>query len=72
MRLRILYGTVLLLVGLGLYAVAVTAVAVAILPAQWAVQLVYYFITGTAWLYPAALLTKWMQDLPPPPDRFAQ
>jgi hypothetical protein len=72
MRLRILYGTALLLIGLGLYAVAVTAVAVAILPAQWAVQLIYYFITGTAWLYPAALLTKWMQDLPPPPDRFAQ
>jgi hypothetical protein len=71
MRLRILYGTFLLLIGLGLYAVAVTAVAVTILPAQWAVQLVYYFITGTVWLYPAARLTKWMQDLPPPPDRFA-
>jgi hypothetical protein len=71
MRLRILYGTLLLIVGLGGYALAVMAVAVEILPAQWAVQLVFYLVTGTVWLYPAARLTKWMQDLPPPPDRFA-
>jgi hypothetical protein len=72
MRLRILYGTIILLLGLGLYAVAVMVVAVEFLPAHWAAQLAYYFVTGTIWLYPAAQLTRWMQDLPPPPDRFAQ
>jgi hypothetical protein len=71
MRLRILYGTILLLLGLGLYAAAAVIVAVDVLPAQWAVQLLYYFVVGTVWLYPAARLTKWMQDLPDPPDRFA-
>ena len=71
MRLRILYGTIILLLGLGLYAAAAVIVAVDVLPTQWAVQLVYYFVAGTVWLYPAAKLTKWMQDLPDPPDRFA-
>jgi Protein of unknown function (DUF2842) len=71
MRLRILYGTIILLLGLGLYALAVMVVAVAYLPAQGAVELVFYLVTGTIWIYPAAKLTKWMQDLPPPPDRFA-
>jgi Protein of unknown function (DUF2842) len=71
MRLRILWGTIILLLGLGLYALAVMVVAVDFLPAQWAVELVFYFVTGTLWLYPAARLTKWMQDLPEPPDRFA-
>jgi len=71
MRLRILYGTIILLLGLGLYALAVTVVAADFLPAHWAAELAYYAIAGTAWLYPAARLTKWMQDLPPPPDRFA-
>jgi hypothetical protein len=71
MRLRILYGTIILLLGLGLYALAVMVVAVDFLPAQWAVELVYYLVTGIAWVFPAALLTRWMQDLPEPPDRFA-
>ena len=71
MRLRILYGMIILLLGLGLYALAVMVVAVDFLPAQGTVELVYYLFTGTLWIYPAAKLTKWMQDLPPPPDRFA-
>jgi hypothetical protein len=71
MRLRILYGTLLLIAGLALYALAVMVVAVAFLPAQPAIELIFYAIAGTAWLFPAARLTKWMQDLPAPPDRFA-
>jgi hypothetical protein len=71
MRLRILWGTIILLVGLGLYALAVMVVAVAFLPANGAAELVFYVVTGTIWLYPAVRLTKWMQDLPDPPDRFA-
>jgi hypothetical protein len=71
MRLRILYGTIILLIGLALYAVAVMVVAASWLPGHWAVQLVFYLVAGTAWIFPAARLTRWMQDLPPPPDRFA-
>ena len=70
MRLRILYGTFLLSAGLGVYALLVMKLAVVLLPEQWAVQLVFYLVTGTLWVYPAAKLTYWMQDLPPPPDRF--
>lgn len=71
MRLRILYGTLALLAGLAIYALAVMVVAVEFLPAQPMVELIYFAITGTLWLFPAARLTKWMQDLPAPPDRFA-
>jgi|HubBroStandDraft_1064217.scaffolds.fasta_scaffold00032_15 hypothetical protein len=71
MRLRILGGTIVLLAGLGLYALAVLVVAAAFLPAQWLAELVFYLVAGLLWLYPAARLTSWMQDLPPPPDRFA-
>jgi hypothetical protein len=71
MRLRILYGTFILLGGLAVYTLAVMVVAAAFLPAQAAVELLYYAVAGTIWLYPAAKLTKWMQDLPAPPDRFA-
>jgi hypothetical protein len=72
MRLRILYGTFILLGGLAVYALAVMVVAAEFLPAQSAVELAYYAVAGTVWLYPAAKLTKWMQDLPAPPDRFAR
>ena len=71
MRLRILFGTLGLVFGLGCYALLVTAVAVQVLPNYWAIELVFYAITGTVWIYPAARLTRWMQDLPPPPDRFS-
>ena len=70
MRLRILYGTIALLIGLALYAAAVMVAAAAWLPSHWAVQLVFYLVAGTVWIYPAARLTRWMQDLPPVPDRF--
>jgi uncharacterized protein YacL len=71
MRLRILFGTLGLVLGLGVYALLVMRLAIAIVPDQWAVQLVFYAVAGMLWIYPAAKLTRWMQDLPPPPDRFA-
>ncbi len=70
MRLRILFGTGLLIGGLVLYALLVMRAAVAWLPDHWAAELPFYFVTGTIWVWPAARLTAWMQDVPPPPDRF--
>jgi hypothetical protein len=64
MRLRILFGTMLLLVGLALYAVAVTAAAQR-LPGHWAAAAVFYAVAGLAWIYPAAALVRWMQRAAP-------
>ena len=69
MRLRILYGTLLLIGGLAVYALLVMKLAVTLLPDNQAAELVYYAVTGTLWLYPAAKLTRWMQDVPPPDRR---
>jgi Protein of unknown function (DUF2842) len=71
MRLRILFGTLGLIFGLGLYTLLVMRLAIAVLPDHWAAQLPFYLIAGTLWLFPAARITRWMQDLPPQPDRFA-
>lgn len=71
MRLRILWGMLLLLFGLGLYLLLAMSVAANLLPDNGVIAFGYYFVAGTLWLYPAARLTKWMQDVPPPPDRFA-
>lgn len=70
MRLRILYGTLLLIAGLGAYALLAMKLAVDWLPDHWAAQLGFYLVAGTAWLYPAAKLTRWMQDVPEPPRRY--
>jgi hypothetical protein len=63
-RLRILFGMVLLIVLLGVYALLVMSLAVRVLPDQTLVEIVYYLVTGTIWIYPAAKLTRWMQDVP--------
>lgn len=70
MRLRILFGTLGLIFGLGLYALLIMRLAIAVLPDNQIVQAIFYLVTGTVWIFPAARLTKWMQDLPPVPDRF--
>lgn len=71
MRLRILFGMLLLVLGLGCYALAVMAAAVRLLPGQWAVEAVFYAVAGTVWILPAARLVRWMQRAapfrPPPP-----
>jgi hypothetical protein len=55
---------VLLIVLLGVYALLVMSLAVRVLPDQTLVEIVYYLVTGTIWIYPAAKLTRWMQDVP--------
>jgi uncharacterized protein YacL len=70
MRLRILFGTFGLILGLAIYALLVMRLAIAVLPENQFVQAIFYFVTGVVWIFPAAKLTKWMQDLPPVRDRF--
>jgi membrane protein implicated in regulation of membrane protease activity len=64
MRLRILFGTLILVLGLALYALAVSALA-PLLPAHWAAQALFYALAGILWIFPAARLTRWMQQAPP-------
>jgi hypothetical protein len=65
MRLRILLGTLLLVLGLAAYALAVIAAAVRLLPQQWAIEAVFYALAGTIWILPAARLVRWMQRAAP-------
>jgi hypothetical protein len=65
MRLRILFGTLFLILGLSLYALLVMAVATRLLPDHWAAQMVFYAVAGVAWIFPAARLTGWMQRVKP-------
>lgn len=71
MRLRILGGTALLVAGLAAYGLVMMAVAVRLLPPHGAVQAAFYAVAGVAWVWPAARLTRWMQDAAPhrPPPR---
>ncbi len=64
MRLRILFGTIILVAGLALYALLVSALA-PLLPAHWAVETVFYAAAGILWIFPAARLTRWMQQAKP-------
>lgn len=71
MRLRILLGSLLLVLGLALYALAVMAAAARLLPDNQAVELAFYALAGIAWIFPAARLTRWMQrarPFRPPPE----
>jgi predicted membrane channel-forming protein YqfA (hemolysin III family) len=70
MRLRILFGMLGLILGLAIYALLVMRLAIAVLPENRLVEAIFYLVTGIVWIFPAAKLTKWMQDLPPVPDRF--
>jgi hypothetical protein len=65
MRLRILGGALALVAGLAIYALAVMALAIRVLPANWAIEAVFYLIAGIAWIPLAARLTSWMQQAPP-------
>lgn len=62
MRLRILFGTMILVLGLGFYALGVVALA-ALIPDQWAVEALFYATAGILWIFPAAKLTRWMQQV---------
>jgi Protein of unknown function (DUF2842) len=71
MRLRILLGSLVLVIGLALYALAVIEAAARLLPDNQAVALAFYAAAGVAWIFPAARLTRWMQQagpFRPPPE----
>jgi hypothetical protein len=74
MRLRILFGSLFLLAGLALYAFLVATIARQYLPEHWAVEILFYAVTGIIWIWPAALLTRWMQQAAPyhPPPGASQ
>lgn len=65
MRLRILAGALMLVAGLALYGLAVMSLAVRVLPQSWLVEVPFYAAAGIAWVFPAARLTRWMQQAPP-------
>jgi Protein of unknown function (DUF2842) len=70
-RLKILYGSLLLLGGIALYAVIVTRIGIAFLPHITWIEAPYYLVTGVAWVWPAAYVTRWIQDLPPVKPPFS-
>jgi hypothetical protein len=63
--LRILAGALMLVAGLALYGLAVMSLAVRVLPHSWLVEVPFYAVAGIAWVFPAARLTRWMQQVPP-------
>lgn len=65
MRLRILVGTIALILGLAIYGLGVAAIGASLLPHEIVVEGVFYAIAGVAWVAPAAWLTRWMQAAPP-------
>jgi hypothetical protein len=62
MRMRVLIGSVVLVLGLTVYALLAMRLAVAVLPESTPVQVVFYAAAGLAWVWPAARLTRWMQQ----------
>ena len=61
-RTRKLVGTAALLVFLAVYALAVMLAAVVLqVNSSKVVELAFYVVGGFAWVYPAALLVRWMQ-----------
>ena len=74
-RLKKLIGGIVLVVFVSLYALTVMTVAAAKLPGTSRLtQLVFYAVSGLAWVIPAGALIAWMQkpsrkrDLPRSPD----
>jgi hypothetical protein len=65
MRLRILAGTLLLIVGLAVYAALVVAVVTRLLPDRLLIDMVFYAAAGILWIWPAARLTRWMSRAAP-------
>jgi hypothetical protein len=65
MRLRILAGAVMLIVGLALYAALVVTAVNRLLPDETLVNMAFYAVAGILWIWPAARLTRWMQQAAP-------
>ncbi len=56
---RILFGTVVGLLGFFAYVAAVLAIADRLGGVNWAVQLVFFVVAGVAWVVPARWLMLW-------------
>ena len=65
MRLRILAGTLILILGLAAYAALAVAIAARLVPDRLAVELLFYAVAGVLWIWPAARLTRWMNRAAP-------
>jgi hypothetical protein len=65
MRLRILAGIVILILGLALYAALAVAIVTRLLPDRTLIDLAFYAAAGIAWIWPAARLTRWMNQAAP-------
>ena len=65
MRLRILAGTLLLIVALAVYAALVVAAVTRLLPDRLLIDMVFYAAAGILWIWPAARLTRWMNRAAP-------
>lgn len=65
MRLRILAGTIGLTFGLAAYAVLVAIVAPPLLPRETLLDMAFYAAAGIIWIWPAARLTRWMNQAAP-------
>ena len=64
-RIRKLIGTVLLLIVLAIYALAVMLVAsVLVTDGNKVIEMIFYAIAGLAWVLPAGYLIKWMYASP--------
>lgn len=60
-RLRKLFGAVILLVFVPFYALMAMSLAATLLPGTggWT-QLAYYMVAGLAWILPAGVVVTWM------------
>jgi hypothetical protein len=65
MRLRILAGTVALIAALAIYAGLVVVAVHNLLPDETLVDMAFYAVAGILWIWPAARLTRWMQQAAP-------
>jgi len=61
-RLRKLIGSIILVIFVIIYALSVMTVAAAKLPGTSGLtQLMFYLVTGLAWVVPAGAIIYWMQ-----------
>ena len=58
---RKLFGLVVLLAGLFVYALLAVRLAVAVLPEDLIVQTLYYVAAGILWIVPAVPFVRWVQ-----------
>ncbi len=59
---RSLYGMLILIFGLAAYAFFIASIGDYLGNTHIAVQVVFYFITGTVWIFPVGKLLRWMAE----------